>query len=204
MNESVVNTTNFYPGGRRSTTPSWSSASPRPSIFTGRRSFSSDCSPITLSVTTDDRYMLVTIFSPHLRNPRHIFWAAISLMELLILLNTALELITVQSRDYSVCRLWIIFHLADDSALMLCHLLATVDRYLSIARYEWYKVDQLPSVTDPENAGCFSRKPKGSRMGRIKNSSLPQFVHQHCNVLVVYSTDELLRFGDLLVRLGER
>jgi hypothetical protein len=83
--------------------------------------------------------VLVTTFSPHLRNPRHIFWAAISVMEFLFLLNTALELITVQSRDYSICRLLIIFYLADDSALMLCHFLATVDRYLSIARYEWYK-----------------------------------------------------------------
>jgi hypothetical protein len=62
-------------------------------------------------------------------------------MEFLFLLNNALELITVQSRDYSICRLWIIFYPADDSALMLCHLLATVDRYLSIARYEWYKAN---------------------------------------------------------------
>ncbi len=30
------------------------------------------------------------------------------------------------------------------------------------------EMDQLPSVTDLEDAGCFSRKPKGSRIGRMK------------------------------------
>ena len=30
------------------------------------------------------------------------------------------------------------------------------------------RMNELPSVTDPEDAGCFSRKPKGSRIGRMK------------------------------------
>jgi hypothetical protein len=51
------------------------------------------------------------------------------------------------------------------------------------------RMDQLPSVRDLEDARCFSWKPKGSRIGRIKNLSRPQFVHQHCNVLAVYPAD---------------
>lgn len=83
--------------------------------------------------------MVTSISRQFLHQPRHIFWAAISLFEFIFIVNSVLESITVQYHDELACRFWIVLYPVDDSALMLCHFLATIDRYLSIVRYEWYK-----------------------------------------------------------------
>lgn len=73
--------------------------------------------------------------------PRHIFWAAISIFECLFLVEYALELAVVLDRDGQACRILLLIYPVDYSLLLSCLLLAAIDRYLSIARYEWYKAN---------------------------------------------------------------
>ena len=87
--------------------------------------------------------VMVTSISREFLQPRHIFWAAISLFEFIFIVNSVLESITVQFHDELACRFWIVLYPVDDSTLMLCHFLATIDRYLSIVRYEWYNKDKV-------------------------------------------------------------
>jgi hypothetical protein len=97
---------------------------------------------LVFSVGMVANYMvvMVTSISRQFRHqPRHIFWAAISLFEFIFIVNSILESITVQYHDELACRFWIVLYPVDGNALMLCHFLATIDRYLSIVRYEWYK-----------------------------------------------------------------
>ncbi|KAI9558863.1 hypothetical protein GHT06_015652 [Daphnia sinensis] len=77
--------------------------------------------------------------SRQLRYPRHIFWVAISFFECLFLLEYALELIVVFYRDQRLCQVLVLLYPMDYSILLQCLLLAAIDRYVSIVRYEWYK-----------------------------------------------------------------
>lgn len=94
----------------------------------------------TVGMFANYMVVMVTSISRQFKHqPRHIFWAAISIFEFIFIVNSVLESITVQYHDELACRFWIVLYPVDDSALMLCHLLATIDRYVSIVRYEWYK-----------------------------------------------------------------
>jgi 5-hydroxytryptamine receptor 1 len=80
-------------------------------------------------------------FSRQLRYPRHIFWAAISIFECLFLVEYALELAVVLDRDRKACQVLLLIYPVDYSLLLSCLLLAAIDRYVSIVRYEWYKAN---------------------------------------------------------------
>ena len=81
----------------------------------------------------------VISFSRQLRYPRHIFWAAVSFFECLFLFEYALELAVVLNRDRKACQILLLVYPVDYSLLLLTLLLAAIDRYVSIVRYEWYK-----------------------------------------------------------------
>ncbi|XP_057369339.1 uncharacterized protein LOC130690340 [Daphnia carinata] len=83
--------------------------------------------------------ILVVTSSQQLRYPRHIFWAAISFSECLFLVQCALELAVIVNHDQLACQVFVLMCSVDYSVLLLCILLAALDRYLSIVRYEWYK-----------------------------------------------------------------
>jgi hypothetical protein len=84
----------------------------------------------------------VVSLSRQLRSyPRHIFWAAISIFECLFLVEYALELAVVLDHDGKACRILLLIYPVDYSLLLSCLLLAAIDRYVSIVRYEWYKAN---------------------------------------------------------------
>lgn len=82
--------------------------------------------------------ILVVSNSRQLRYPRHIFWAAISFFECLFLLEYALDLTVVLYQDKQACQILMLLYPLDYSILLQCLLLATIDRYVSIVRNEWY------------------------------------------------------------------
>ena len=83
--------------------------------------------------------LLVVCCSRQLRFPRHIYWVAISLANCLFLLECALELAVIVNHDLSACRFFVVFAGVDYSILLICISLATLDRYLAITHYEWYR-----------------------------------------------------------------
>lgn len=83
--------------------------------------------------------LFVVSYSRQLRYPRHIFWAAISLFECFFLVEVALEMYIILTKDPIACRFYVVICTVDYSTLLLCLLLAACDRHLSIVRYEWYK-----------------------------------------------------------------
>ena len=83
--------------------------------------------------------LLVVSCSRQLRYPRHIFWAAVSLIDFIFLIECVLELAVVVNQDLLACRFFVFLAGVDYSALLLCLTLAALDRYLAITRYEWYK-----------------------------------------------------------------
>ena len=71
--------------------------------------------------------------------PRHIYWAAISLVDCFFLVEVVLELFVIVKHDRVACRAYVLFAGVDYTMLLVCLSLAALDRYLAIARYEWYK-----------------------------------------------------------------
>ncbi|KAK4010967.1 adenosine receptor A2b-like [Daphnia magna] len=94
---------------------------------------------IAVGILLNCTVVLVVSSSRQLRYPRHIFWVAISFFECLFLLEYALELTVVLYRDQQLCQILVLLYPMDYSILLQCLLLAAIDRYVSIIRYEWYK-----------------------------------------------------------------
>ncbi|XP_046458853.1 uncharacterized protein LOC124205458 [Daphnia pulex] len=82
---------------------------------------------------------LVVSLSRQLHYPRHIFWAAIAFFECIFLVQCQLELMVVVNHDRLACQPYVVLASVDYSVLLIYHSMATLDRYLAIARYEWYK-----------------------------------------------------------------
>ena len=83
--------------------------------------------------------ILVVSCSRQLRYPRHIFWAAVSLVDCLFLAQCVLELAVIVNHDRLACRFNVLLAFTDYSVLLLFLSLAAFDRYLAIAFYERYK-----------------------------------------------------------------
>ena len=96
-------------------------------------------SVVTIGMLLNVIVFSVISFSRQLRYPRHIFWAAVSFFECLFLFEYALELAVVLNRDRKACQILLLVYPVDYSLLLLTLLLAAIDRYVSIVRYEWYK-----------------------------------------------------------------
>jgi hypothetical protein len=96
-------------------------------------------SAVTVAMFLNCLVILVVSNSRQLRYPRHVFWAAVSLFECLFLFECILELVVVNNHDELACRIFILLCPVDYSILLICLAMAAFDRYLAIARYEWYK-----------------------------------------------------------------
>jgi len=82
--------------------------------------------------------LIVVSLSRQLHYPRHIFWAAVSICECVLLFDCGIELVAVHNRDYLACLFVVLLYPSDYSVLLICLALAAFDRYISIVRYEWY------------------------------------------------------------------
>lgn len=94
---------------------------------------------VVVGMLLNSSVVFVVSFSRQLRYPRHLFWAAISFVECIFLIQCALELTVILNHNYLACRLYVILASVDYSILLLLLSLAAFDRYLAIVRYEWYK-----------------------------------------------------------------
>lgn len=96
-------------------------------------------SVVTLGLLLNGLVLFVVSFSKQLRYPRHVFWAAVSLVDCLFLVESVLELVSVIYHDRLACRIFVLLAGAVYSTLLIILLLAALDRYLALVRYEWYK-----------------------------------------------------------------
>ena len=82
--------------------------------------------------------LVIVSFSRQLRYPRHIFWAAVSLVDCFFLVQCVFETEIIAHEDSIICRIFVLFAGVDYSALLLFLFLAACDRYAAIAHYDWY------------------------------------------------------------------
>ena len=82
---------------------------------------------------------LVIVVSRQLHNPRHIFWAGVSLINQFYLTQCILEVAAIVYHDTIASAMYVLSAGVGYSALLLILSLAACDRYSAIAHYEWYK-----------------------------------------------------------------
>lgn len=78
-------------------------------------------------------------YSRQLHYPRHVFWVAISLANQFQLLQAILEVISIVGSDPVICQIVVLNAGVFYTIILTFLTLAAFDRYLAIARYEWYK-----------------------------------------------------------------
>ena len=83
--------------------------------------------------------LLVISCSRQLRYPRHLFWSAVALINFFYLIQCIIEIVAIVYKDRTACQIFVLNAGVGYSLLLLCLSLAALDRYLSIAYYEWYK-----------------------------------------------------------------
>ncbi|KAI9552853.1 hypothetical protein GHT06_020736 [Daphnia sinensis] len=90
--------------------------------------------------TLTNLLVVVGIFhSRQLHYPRHVFWVAISLANQFQLFQAILEVVSIVNRNQLTCQI-VVLNAGVFYTIVLTFLtLAAFDRYLAIARYEWYK-----------------------------------------------------------------
>jgi hypothetical protein len=83
--------------------------------------------------------VFVIYYSRQLHYPRHLFWAAISLINEFSIIQTLLEIVAILHGNRVACQIFV-FNAGVSYTISLTFLaLAALDRYLAIGRYEWYK-----------------------------------------------------------------
>ena len=84
--------------------------------------------------------VVVTIrYSRQLHYPRHLFWAAISLINQLCIIQAIVEIFAIVFHDRVACQIFVLNAGVHYTIILTFLALAALDRYLAIARYEWYK-----------------------------------------------------------------
>ncbi|EFX83638.1 hypothetical protein DAPPUDRAFT_100265 [Daphnia pulex] len=83
---------------------------------------------------------LVIGFSRQLHYPRHLYWVAISMVNQFCLIQAIVHMLTYSSHDNKVvCQIFVLNAGVYYTIILSFLTLAALDRYLAIARYEWYK-----------------------------------------------------------------
>ena len=84
---------------------------------------------------------LLVIFScsRQLRSPRHLFWPAVAVINFFYLFQPLIEIVAIVHKNQIACQMYVLNAGVGYSLLLLCLSLAALDRYLSIAKHEWYK-----------------------------------------------------------------
>ena len=83
--------------------------------------------------------VFVVYYSRQLHYPRHLFWAAISLLNEFTIIQTLLEVVAIVNDDRVACQIFVLHAGVTYTTTLTFMALAALDRYLAIARYEWYK-----------------------------------------------------------------
>lgn len=81
--------------------------------------------------------LIVVSCSRQMRYPRHLCWAAVSLVDCLFLVECVLEM--AARTDPMACRFFVLIAGIDYSVLLVCLSTTAFDRYLAIAHHQWYK-----------------------------------------------------------------
>lgn len=82
---------------------------------------------------------MVICHSRQLHYPRHVFWAAISVINQFAVIQSTLEIVSLVGGNKVTCQLFVLNAGVPYSITLSLLALAALDRYLAIARYEWYK-----------------------------------------------------------------
>ena len=83
--------------------------------------------------------LVVILGSRQLRHPRHLFWVAIGFVNQFYLMHRIIELVAKIHRNQIACQIYVLNAGVGYSLLLVCLLLAALDRYVAIAHSEWYK-----------------------------------------------------------------
>jgi hypothetical protein len=83
--------------------------------------------------------VFVIYYSRQLHYPRHLFWAAISLINEFSIIQTLLEIVAILHGNRVACQIFVFNAGVSYTISLTCLALAALDRYLAIGRYEWYK-----------------------------------------------------------------
>jgi hypothetical protein len=84
--------------------------------------------------------VVVTIrYSRQLHYPRHVFWAVISLINQLCIVQAILEILAIVGHNRVACQIFVLNASVNYTIVLSFLALAALDRYLAISRYEWYK-----------------------------------------------------------------
>lgn len=94
---------------------------------------------ISIGILFNCVLLIVILGSRQLRHPRHLFWAAIGLVNQFYLAHRIIELVARIHRNSFACQMYVLNAGVGYSLLLLCLAMAAFDRYLAIARSEWYK-----------------------------------------------------------------
>jgi hypothetical protein len=95
---------------------------------------------IVISTLINILTVLVIGFSRQLHYPRHLYWVAISVINQFSIIQAVVHILTYLSPNNKVVCQFFVFNAGVFYTIVLTFLaLAALDRYLAIARYEWYK-----------------------------------------------------------------
>lgn len=83
--------------------------------------------------------LIVVSSSRQLRYPRHLFWQAISIINLFYLFQCIIEIMAIEHSNRIACQFYTFNAGVGYSLLLLVLSLAAFDRYVAIAYQEWYK-----------------------------------------------------------------
>jgi 5-hydroxytryptamine receptor 1 len=84
--------------------------------------------------------VVVVIYnSRQLHYPRHVFWAAISVMNQFHIIYNIVEIIAIVGRNQVACQIFVLNAGVPYTIVLTFLAMAAFDRYLAVARYEWYK-----------------------------------------------------------------
>lgn len=94
---------------------------------------------VTIGFLINIFFIVVIRWSRQLHNPRHVFWAAISLIDQLYMIQILMEIVAIVGQNRTACQIFALNSGVNYTIMLLFLVLAALDRYLAIARYEWYK-----------------------------------------------------------------
>ena len=83
--------------------------------------------------------IVVICNSRQLFYPRHMFWVAISLINQKCIIQAIMEILAIVGNDKVACQIFVLNAGVNYTIVLVFLALAALDRYLAIARYEWYK-----------------------------------------------------------------
>jgi hypothetical protein len=97
------------------------------------------CIIIVVGTLINFLVIFVIGYSRQLHYPRHLFWAAISMVNQCSIIQSLLEIVAFVDHNRVACQLYVLHAGVYYSMFLTFLALAALDRYLAITRHEWYK-----------------------------------------------------------------